>query len=166
MAIFFIFCCLLSFRLKGLVGPSLHVRKSSTDFSLGALRSYNEPFGNVTLSAPSPVTMLCIPIFILASGIQHDCHRYLASLKKYTLPTHPAFISVACPHYTAECVIYLAMTFMAAPQGLLVNKSVLQVFLFVFVNQAVAAHLNREWYIEKFGKDNVGMRRRLIPGFW
>lgn len=60
----------------------------------------------------------------------------------------------------------MTLMFMAAPIGIFVNKTMLQVFVFVFVNQAIAAHLNREWYVERFGSDKVGMRRRLIPGLW
>lgn len=150
-------------------GLGLHFRipcRMLLTMLLGRLSSINEPIGNASLSAPSPITMLCIPIFTLASGIQHDCHRYLSLLKKYSLPSHPAFMSVVCPHFTAECVLYLALTFMAAPSGMLVNKTMLQVSLFVFVNRAIAANLNREWYIEKFGSEKVGTRRRLIPGVW
>ena len=75
-------------------------------------------------------TFLGILLFILASGFQHDCHAYLASLKTrkpsptsapaspnpssatastYKLPEHPAFAYLIAPHYTAECLIYLAL---------------------------------------------------------
>ena len=107
--------------------------------------------------------MVFFPIFLFASGIQHDCHVYLSSLKKYTLPTHPAFRNVVCPHYTAECVIYVCLAFLAAPRGQIVNKTILTGLVFVVVNLGVSAGISKQWYIEKFGKENVEHRRRMIP---
>ncbi|KAJ5924972.1 hypothetical protein N7454_007611 [Penicillium verhagenii] len=42
-------------------------------------------------NAPTVRTFLCVPLFLMASGLQHDCHHFLFSLKKYTLPDHPIF---------------------------------------------------------------------------
>src|SRR6187402_1645134 len=89
------------------------------------------------ISKPSMKTFVAVPIFILASGIQHDCHEHLASLKKYTLPQHYWFQSVVCPHYTSECLIYLAIAIVAAPPGQLLNKTVLAGLGFVASNLAV-----------------------------
>lgn len=121
---------------------------------------------NARISHPSIRTMLFIPIFLCASGIQHDCHTYLAALKKYTLPIHPAFLSIVCPHYTAECMIYLCLTFLAAPQGQIVNKTVLSGLIFVVVNLGVSAGISKEWYIGKFGEEGVQQRWKMIPGLY
>lgn len=102
----------------------------------------------------------------MASGIQHDCHHYLASLKKYTVPLHPLFLRVLCPHYTAECVIYLSLALLAAPRGEMVNKTLLCGLLFVVVNLGVTAGNSKRWYIEKFGEDSVRGRWRMIPGIY
>jgi 3-oxo-5-alpha-steroid 4-dehydrogenase 3 len=110
--------------------------------------------------------MIFFPIFLCASGIQHDCHTYLASLKKYTLPVHPAFLSIVCPHYTAECMIYVCLTFMAAPKGQIVNKTVLSGLIFVVVNLGVSAGISKDWYIGKFGKENVQHRWKMIPALY
>jgi len=107
--------------------------------------------------------MCCIPIFIIASGVQHDCHKYLASLQKYTLPTHPAFQRLICPHYTAECLIYLSLALIAAPEGELMNKTILTALIFVTVNLGVTADASKEWYEAKFGKESVAGRWRMIP---
>src|SRR5256885_15162765 len=72
---------------------------------------------DIGLAAPSIRTLLCISVFLFASGVQHDCHRYLASLEKYTLPDLPMFQIFICPHYTAECLIYLCLAILAAPEG-------------------------------------------------
>lgn len=107
--------------------------------------------------------MLSFPVFLLASGVQHDCHMYLASLPKYTLPMHPAFQVLICPHYTAECLIYLSFAIMGAPGGALVNQTLFCAFLFVYVNLSVSASTTKKWYAEKFGKDKVVGRGEMIP---
>ncbi|KAJ9202539.1 hypothetical protein DTO164E3_2979 [Paecilomyces variotii] len=114
-------------------------------------------------NVPTPRTLLCLPLFLLASGLQHDCHHYLASLKKYTLPAHPLFLSVICPHYTAECVIYLALALLAAPAGESINKTVLSGLFFVAVNLGITAASSKRWYMQKFGEENVRNRWRMIP---
>lgn len=121
------------------------------------------PLGDVTLSAPSVRTMLGVPLFILASGVQNDCHVYLASLPKYTLPNHPIFHTMICPHYTAECVLYLSLAIMGTPHGAWINYTILSAFAFVFVNLAVTASTTKEWYIKKFGKEKVEYRWIMIP---
>jgi 3-oxo-5-alpha-steroid 4-dehydrogenase 3 / polyprenol reductase len=131
-----------------------------------ALMSTDEPFGNAMISAPSLSTFLFLPIFSFASGIQHDAHLYLNSLRKYELPSHPAFHSLISPHYTAECIIYFSLMFLAAPKGQLVNTTLLAAFIFVVVELGVSADISRRWYLQKFGADRVGHRRRMIPGIW
>jgi 3-oxo-5-alpha-steroid 4-dehydrogenase 3 len=84
-------------------------------------------------------------------------------LKNYTLPSHPAFLRIVCPHYLAECAIYLSLVFLAAPKGELVNKTLLAAFAFVIVNLGVSAGFTKQWYIQKFGKENVQHRWRMIP---
>lgn len=130
---------------------------------LETLRSTNSPWQNISFSAPSKRTMLCIPLFILASGIQHDCHVYLASLPKYSLPTHPIFQVIVCPHYFAECLIYTSMAFLGAPRGAWLNKTMASALLFVSVNLGVTASTSKEWYARKFGKERVARRWKMIP---
>lgn len=107
--------------------------------------------------------MVFLPLFLVSSGIQHDCHCYLASLKKYTLPEHPAFIRIVSPHYTAECAIYLALSFLSAPKGTLVNKTVFSGFVLTVVNLGVSAGTSKEWYAQKFGKDQVEDKWKMMP---
>lgn len=115
---------------------------------------------------PAFRTFLFIPLFLLASGIQYDCHKYLASLPKYTLPIHPYFRSVVCPHYTAECVIYVSLATLAAPEGALINKSLLAVLFFVVCNLAVTADSTYKWTASKFGAETVSRRWRMVPLVW
>ncbi|KAK5152653.1 hypothetical protein LTS14_008187 [Recurvomyces mirabilis] len=131
------------------------------------------------LSGPNLYTFLGTLLFILASGFQHDVHAYLASLKTatastnnkqpspnptpYTLPTHPAFSTLICPHYTAECLIYLSLTLIATPPTAWVNWTMFCAFIFVVVNLGVTAYGTREWYTRQFGSEAVRGRWRMVP---
>ena len=121
------------------------------------------PLKDIKITAPSIRTMIGLPLFLLASGIQNDCHTYLASLPKYTLPDHPIFHTMVCPHYTAECVIYLSLAILGAPHGAWINRTVFTALIFVASNLAVTASTTKEWYTAKFGKENVEYRWRMIP---
>jgi 3-oxo-5-alpha-steroid 4-dehydrogenase 3 len=115
---------------------------------------------------PTFRTMLFLPLFFVASGIQYDCHAYLSSLPKYTLPSHPIFNSIICPHYTMECLIYFSMMFLAAPQGEWINKTILTILIFVVVNLGHTAEATRAWSAQKFGSDKIALRWRMIPLIW
>ena len=121
------------------------------------------PLEHMSLSRPSLKTFLAVPLFLLASKIQHDCHEYLSSLEKYTLPEHPFFRQVLCPHYTSECMIYLALAILAAPRGQLLNTTLSTTLLFTATNLAITAESTRLWYSGKFGADKIKKRWRMVP---
>lgn len=147
---------------------------------------------DLALSGPSLRTFIAVLIFIFASGLQHDVHVYLASLKAassppvksdteatsklpdvtsespshYVLPRHPAFGISLTPHYFAECLIYLALAILAAPAGAPVNGTLVCALVFVAINLGVTAQGTREWYRERFGAASVHGRARMIPGIW
>ena len=131
-----------------------------------ALSATQEPIGDALISAPSLSTMVFLPVFLLASGIQHDAHCYLNSLKKYTLPSHPAFARIIAPHYTAEYAIYLAFTFLAAPEGRIVNNTLLTFLAFTVLNLGITADASKNWYSKKFGAARMESRWRVLPGIW
>lgn len=131
-----------------------------------ALVSPEFSFRRVIWSLPLFRTMLWLPVFIIASGIQHDCHQYLSSLPKYTLPTLPMFQGLICPHYSAECVIYLSLAILAAPRGAVVNRTILASFVFVSVNLSITATKTKKWYAEKFSKEAVASRWIMVPGLY
>ncbi|KAJ5408675.1 hypothetical protein N7509_002558 [Penicillium cosmopolitanum] len=134
-----------------------------------ALMNFNLTLDYIKITrAPSLRTFLCVPLFLMASGMQHDCHHFLFSLKKYTLPDHPIFRAVVCPHYGAECVIYLSLAFLGAPRGQSVNKTLLACSAFVAVNLGLTARTTKQWYLEKFGGDKddleqIKSRWLMIP---
>lgn len=107
--------------------------------------------------------MIAVPMFVSGSMLQHFCHKHLASLKKYSLPQHPLFRSTVTPHYAFECLIYLAIAIAAAPDGKLLNGTVLAGLGFVVSNLAVTADSTRKWYVELFGSEKLTGRWRMIP---
>ncbi|KAL6245631.1 hypothetical protein RBB50_007630 [Rhinocladiella similis] len=123
----------------------------------------------------TPKTIICTSLFLHCSYKQNKYHRYLAGLKKYTLPDKGAFQTIIAPHYTAECGIYLSLTLLQAPdqhghghgQGY-INWSLTCALLFVMVNLGVTADGTREWMMTKFPKQRkeVAARWRMIPPFW
>lgn len=142
--------------------PTTNVRREYPDTILAS-----EPFNsNLMLLPPSIKTMIFLPLFLLPSGMQYDCHAYLASLPKYTLPIHPAFQLVICPHYFAECIIYMALMFIAAPPGTFFNKTISSVLMFVITNLGITAEGTYEWYVKKFGAEKFADRGIMVPYVW
>jgi 3-oxo-5-alpha-steroid 4-dehydrogenase 3 / polyprenol reductase len=127
-----------------------------------ALNQTGSP-ASLDFSRPSAKTFVGVPLFLLASIIQNICHRHLAGLEKYTLPHHRFFQSIVCPHYTSECLIYVAIAIVSAPKGQLLNGTVLAGLGFVSSNLAVTADSTRKWYVEKFGEEKLADRWRMVP---
>ncbi|KAL8690082.1 MAG: hypothetical protein Q9218_004396 [Villophora microphyllina] len=148
-----------------MLGLSFYIAMSISVWIEGAdtILQSQSPFQDITLSAPSIRTMLGVPLFILASGIQHDCHAYLASLPKYTLPDHPIFHTAVCPHYTTECVIYLSLAMLGAPKGAWINRTIFAGLVFVAINLGVTASTTKVYYMKRFGKEKVEYRWKMIP---
>ncbi|KAF2858278.1 hypothetical protein K470DRAFT_259955 [Piedraia hortae CBS 480.64] len=136
---------------------------------IDTLKSHKVEVEDFRIGVPSVKTFVALVLFTLASGVQNDCHSYLASLKikgAYQLPLHPAFRRMIAPHFTAECVIYFALSMLAAPRGRLFNGTLACACVFVGVNLGVTAHGTREWYVKTFGKESVRGRWRLVPGMF
>jgi 3-oxo-5-alpha-steroid 4-dehydrogenase 3 / polyprenol reductase len=76
------------------------------------------------------------------------------------------FRYVLCPHYTAECVIYLILAFLAAPGDEIINKTLLTTLIFVAANLGHVAEDTRRWSISKFGAHGVAGKWRMIPFIW
>ncbi|KAF2172067.1 hypothetical protein M409DRAFT_62886 [Zasmidium cellare ATCC 36951] len=140
-----------------------------------AIRNHTPSTQDFLIQGPSARTFISILIFLLASGFQHDCHAYLASLKEskkpdggaatshYRLPEHPAFSISLTPHYFAECLIYLSLAIAATPKGGLMNWTLVTALVFVMANLGVTAYGTGQWYERKFGSDAVKGKARMIP---
>ncbi|KAJ6151609.1 hypothetical protein N7470_007206 [Penicillium chermesinum] len=130
----------------------------------GSLLSHTLTIDDLKMTnAPSMRTFACVPLFLVASGLQHDCHHFLFTLKRYTLPDHALFRGIVCPHYGAECIIYLTLALVAAPPGQMVNKTLLSCAAFVAVNLGLTARTTKEWYMNKFDREQVKSRWLMIP---
>lgn len=131
---------------------------------VGSLLSHRLSLEDINIAnAPSLRTFICVPIFLLASGLQHDCHHYLFSLEKYSVPTHPVFANIISPHYMSECLIYLSLAAVAAPKGEAINKTLGSCLCFVAVNLGISASTSKQWYRAKFGESAVEGKWKMIP---
>jgi 3-oxo-5-alpha-steroid 4-dehydrogenase 3 len=115
-------------------------------------------------------TAVLPPAILACHALQHTYHAYLYRLRTshsaYQLPSHPLFPNLLCPHYTCETLIYLLLSFLAAPAGRWVNWTLLCASLFVAVNLGVTAEGTKRWYEQRFGVEKVRRRRRMIPWLW
>jgi len=110
--------------------------------------------------------LLGVTLFIVASIVQNRAHARLASLTSYQIPPGKLFRHVLCPHYTAEIIIYLCFAILAAPQGKLLNGTMVAALVFVVANLSVTAVGTRQWYLKHFDAADVGRRARLVPFLW
>ncbi|KAI0871884.1 hypothetical protein GGS24DRAFT_39135 [Hypoxylon argillaceum] len=115
-----------------------------------------------SIEAPPSKSIIATLMFLIAWFMQYRCHRYLAGLKKYSLPEGGLFRYLVCPHYTCECLLYLSLAVMAAPEGQLYNRTLICAVLFVSVNLGVTANGTKLWYGEKFGSRVEG-KWKMIP---
>ncbi|OAL52991.1 hypothetical protein IQ07DRAFT_677781 [Pyrenochaeta sp. DS3sAY3a] len=111
-----------------------------------------------------------VPAILTAHALQHSYHAYLYRLraenKGYQLPSHPLFPNLLCPHYSCEIAIYALLSILAAPESRMLNWTLVCGTIFVATNLGVTAVGTKEWYMEKFGAEKVGPRKRMLPGIW
>jgi 3-oxo-5-alpha-steroid 4-dehydrogenase 3 len=131
--------------------------------SIAALESTTLSIQSFEFSKPSIKTYLALPLFVLASGVQHDCHAHLSNLQKYSLPDHQFFQWLLCPHYTSESIIYLSLAIVSAPSGQHFNKTIAMAGVFTTSNLALTAESSRQWYANKFGAEKIKGRWRILP---
>ncbi|KAF5022052.1 hypothetical protein F66182_5898 [Fusarium sp. NRRL 66182] len=63
----------------------------------------------------------------------------------------------------SKCLVYLAIAWVAAPPGQLVNKTVSSAIMFAAVNLGATANGTKTWYADKFGADKVAGRWIMLP---
>ncbi|KAK0621367.1 hypothetical protein B0T17DRAFT_494031 [Bombardia bombarda] len=129
----------------------------------GSRAVLDKSIGDTDGFAPLIKIFVAIPVFLFAWVNQYKCHKHLAGLKKYSMPDEGLFRRLVCPHYTCECLLYLSMTIVAAPEGQLCNKTLLCALTFVSVNLGVTASGTRKWYVDKFGIKLVVEKWNMIP---
>lgn len=76
----------------------------------------------------------------------------------YAIPQGDWFRWVSCPHYAAEVIMYACLAAILGAR----NTTGLMLFVWVLVNQTVAALMSHFWYQDKF-KDYPADRRAIFP---
>ncbi|KAL8587624.1 hypothetical protein ACOMHN_045313 [Nucella lapillus] len=101
---------------------------------------------------------VAVVVFLSASLVQHQSFRILAALRTsdkdtqskmkstYLLPRGGLFDLVSCPHFLAEIVVYFSFCIIFRFQ----NFVLISLFIFILVNQVLAALLNHQWYCQNF----------------
>ncbi|KLU88979.1 hypothetical protein MAPG_07959 [Magnaporthiopsis poae ATCC 64411] len=147
-----------------MLGTAFYMVMSITVWIEGAvLILVRQPASTIFAQTPSVKAVLGSLMFAVGSAAQYSCHSHLASLKKYSLPTQGLFRYLVCPHYTCECLLYLSLAIVAAPEGELLNRTIISALLFVVVNLGATAHGTRKWYVGRFGAPSVESRWTMIP---
>lgn len=128
---------------------------------LGSIQSFDQK--TFAVAIPSLNIIFGVLAFAVSWTMQHRCHSYLSGLKKYSLPEDGMFKYLVCPHYTCECALYFSLALVAAPKGQLYNRTLICALLFVTANLGVTAHGTKKWYAEKFGRETVKGKWKMIP---
>ncbi|KAK1765773.1 hypothetical protein QBC33DRAFT_134998 [Phialemonium atrogriseum] len=123
----------------------------------------NRPLNPTNMRLASLKSVISVLVYLFAWTNQYRCHKYLAGLKKYSLPGSGMFSILICPHYTCECLLYTSLMVAAAPEGSWYNKTLLSALVFVLVNLGVTARGTRKWSIDKFGAESVAAKWNMIP---
>lgn len=139
-------------QLPGLKAFTAMVADSQVDFELRDSMAF--------------IDIMALVVFCGASLDQSILHRHLRSLKKYTMPTHPTFDWIVAPHYTCECLIYLALAVLSRPDGHYLNHTMATVLVFVVVNLGISADGTKKWMETKLGDGNVPAKWKMIPWVW
>lgn len=171
LGVLFYVCTNVAIWIEGAcMNPQFSEKVSHADDCIAAVQNHKFSSQDIAFSPPSFRTFVGFLVFILASGFQHDCHAYLAALKTrgqsanaYSMPDHPAWNVSLTPHYFAECLIYMAIAIVAAPEGHVLNLTMLCALIFVAVNLGVTADGTKKWYTQKFGAEQTQGRARMIP---
>ena len=115
---------------------------------------------------PWPLMLVLVMGFIWFSKRQHDIHVHLASLQKYSVPVHPSFDKIICPHYYEECKLYMCLELMATPPRAWVNWTMLCALIFVAVNLGITADVSKTWAVGTFGSERIKNKARIMPDVW
>ncbi|OTB20572.1 hypothetical protein K445DRAFT_50743 [Daldinia sp. EC12] len=148
LGVAYYFCTSISIWIEG----SRSIQSSDRRTFSAETPSFNTVFGVIT--------------FLASSFMQNRCHNYLFQLKKYSLPEEGLFQYIVCPHYTCECMLYLSLALITAPAGHFYNRTLICALLFVTANLGITAKGTKKWYSEKFGRERVQGKWKMIPGIF
>jgi 3-oxo-5-alpha-steroid 4-dehydrogenase 3 len=122
---------------------------------------------DVNIKKVTVVQVVAIAVFMWAWYHQKRAHSILADLRSgedgsggqlYRIPHGDWFRWVSCPHYLAEVIMYASLSALLGWR----NTTGWVIFLWVFMNQVVAALLSHFWYQDKF-EHYPAKRMAIIP---
>lgn len=116
--------------------------------------------------ASGAVVWLGYSLCVAAMWWQHNCHKALAAAgrdavakgERYGVPRGWGFGLLACPHYTAELLLYISWFLMSGAA----NWHTLSMLLWVASNLVITSLSTLAWYRSTF-KDYPRQARALIP---
>lgn len=118
------------------------------------------------------IKLLAVSLFIVSNVMQCKFHYILYCLKssyvqpngqRYALPESSWFKVVACPHYSAEIVIYISMWLLSLPD---ISISMMSLVVWVSSNLAVVAGRQYIYYTSTFADKIPKTWSKLIPGIF
>lgn len=112
---------------------------------------------------PSFTTLLLVLPFLYAWYQQLVAHQIFADLKrqsptKHSIPEGGLFTLVSCPHYLCEIIIYTVLMLVLGTE----HRTGVLVWIWVVVNQVIAALMSHSWYRRTF-RDYPLERRAILP---
>lgn len=84
-----------------------------------------------------------------------------APANRYSIPSGWGFGTVACPHYTADALVYIGIVLLTGGQ----NVCAAAMALWVVTNLTITATRTREWYRQEFPQYPTTIRA-IWPGMW
>lgn len=100
------------------------------------------------VNATSEFQIIGVLLFIFASCEQYRHHLILASIDGYGIPSSRWFDCIACPHYTAEVLIYTSFQVMSGFRSI----TLYFILIWTVVNLGITAKETQKWGRIKFGK--------------
>lgn len=124
----------------------------------------NDYHVEIDFSNLDPFDYVTFGIFAFYSWDQYDNHIYLASLKKYTIPTQRFFEWTASAHYFDEIMIYSAVGkfFIGCEDITWIKVCFSLVWLLVVLNLSISAGQSYKFYQAKF-KETFKTPYKIFP---
>lgn len=118
--------------------------------------------GKGEINGRSLVVILFLFSFLFLTSHQFMCHKYLAGLKKYSLPSEFKFVS--CPHYFDEILIYILMVFVSIlmKYDLMFVLNMIMCTILVCITLMISSSSTFAFYKKKF-KEEYEIKWIVIP---
>jgi len=141
----------------GLIRPhSIHMQPSGSGDTGGGWKSIKWVHIQLSLTNISMTQIGAAALFIWAWKHQFIAHKIFARTKRqamsnpeggqYGVPRGDWFEYVSCPHYAAECLLYISLALVLGTD----HTTGLFIAVWVVSNQVIVAILSHQWYKRNF----------------